>query len=54
MTTGSRAVSGVLRMARHTSYPLISGITTSRSTMSGGSAATFSSASLPEDAVLTA
>jgi hypothetical protein len=54
MTTGRMPVAGLSLIARHTSYPLISGIMTSSSTRSGRSVSTFSSASAPEAAVATA
>ena len=53
MTTGKIAVAGFAADPRHTSYPLISGIMTSRSTRSGRSAWILSSASGPDDAVST-
>src|SRR5579859_2222579 len=51
MTTGSVRVSGLLRNWRHTSSPLMPGMTRSSSTRSGGSAAIWSNASGPEVAV---
>ncbi len=53
MTTGSVAVARLPRILRQTSYPLISGMTTSSRTRSGCSFSTFSSAWAPEDAVTT-
>jgi len=54
MTTGSMAVAGLSRSFRQTSYPLMPGIMTSRSTRSGPSRSTQASASAPLVAVSTA
>jgi hypothetical protein len=54
MTTGRSRVASSARSRRQTSYPLISGITTSRSTRSGCSARTSSRATAPDGAVITA